>query len=599
MQYIKQLCKLVFSYAKVEFFLVISQKLIEAILPCVNVFVLSELVNQTIKVAEGKGEVKNVVILLLLLLCIETVNRVSKEINNYFKNKTISAIREHFTVDLLNKTSRLKYEYFEDANTRDLMERVFDKAEEKVVNGFYNLVSLISSILRTVGIAIIVFTQNWCAGLGIVLLDIPIILLSIKNGTTTYAANQEATRYRRSYQYLEELMLSRDNVNERKIYNSFSTLSQKWNQQYEITRKLEMSAFLKYFLPIRLSAFAEIVSVVLIMCLLALPVEGRTISAGLYMAVTGNIIQLFRIQTAQLPFGISEVVKSIRYQKELEIFLNFDEVLGNSMPKETGKSEVMIECKNLSFSYPNTTRRVLDGVNLKIEPWKNYAFVGANGSGKSTLIKLLLGVYTDYEGSILINRREVRTYTCEELHRIFSVVFQDYARYGISIRDNILIGNIDKLQSGEDIENILKRLRLWEKVNSLEKKEDTYLGKIRVDSTDFSIGQWQKIAIGRSLVSSAPIKILDEPTAALDPNLEYEFYQKYEEMREGSGTILISHRLASVQKADKIFVLHEGKIEEEGTHEELMEIRGIYYEMYTKQKAWYDKTPSTTLVYGI
>lgn len=138
------------------------------------------------------------------------------------------------------------------------------------------------------------------------------------------------------------------------------------------------------------------------------------------------------------------------------------------------------------------------------------------------------------------------------------------------------------------VETVLQGLGMWEEVRKLEDGAGTFLGKVKKGSVDLSLGQWQKLALARGLVSDAPVKILDEPTASLDPNLECEFYRKYEELCGNSETILISHRLASVQNAHRIFVLDAGKVAEAGTHDELMGLKGLYYEMYTQQKKWYD-----------
>ena len=214
---------------------------------------------------------------------------------------------------------------------------------------------------------------------------------------------------------------------------------------------------------------------------------------------------------------------------------------------------------------------------------------GFLGAGKTTLIKLLIGLYTSYEGSLTINGKEARDYNGEELHRLFSVVFQDFAKYGVSLEDNVVLGDIDHMEEAKGkVQTVLQGLGMWEEVRKLEDGAGTFLGKVKKGSVDLSLGQWQKLALARGLISDAPVKILDEPTASLDPNLECEFYRKYEELCGNSETILISHRLASVQNAHRIFVLDAGKVAEAGTHDELMGLKGLYYEMYTQQKKWYD-----------
>lgn len=599
MNHIVQLCKQIFHYSLVGAISMLFQKIIEGLLPAINVYVMAKLVDQIIKVASGNEDKDKLLFWLITMFVVEGANWLLMEMGQYVKGKTIAQVRIGLGSDLLKKAAILKYEYFEDSEAKDLLSRVFENGEERIVDGFYQLISLVTSGIRVIGIAAIVYTQNPFAALIIIILDVPIILLSVRNGTATFKANQEATRCRRRYQYLEEVMLSREAANERNIFQSYSKLSAKWNQEFDKARKLEMGAFLRYFVPIRISALAQIVGIAVVMIVLALPLDDYVISTGLFMSVTGNLIQLFRLQTGQLPFCVSEVVKAIKYQGELEIFKNYKEIpqFNKCLMEE---QNITIECKNLTFTYPNSDRKALNGINLTIEPQKSYAFVGTNGSGKTTLVKLLTGLYTEYEGSILINRKEVREYSPKELHQIFSVVFQDFSRYGISVRDNILIGDMNKMNDeSTDVESVLHQLALWNKVQELPEKERTILGKIKANSVDFSLGQWQKLAIGRSLISDAPIKVLDEPTASLDPNLECEFYQKYEDLMKSSGTILISHRLASVQRVDRIYVLDQGKITEEGTHTDLMKAGGIYYGMYSKQKEWYDKASDSAMEYSV
>ena len=220
---------------------------------------------------------------------------------------------------------------------------------------------------------------------------------------------------------------------------------------------------------------------------------------------------------------------------------------------------------------------------------KHYAIVGENGAGKTTLVKLLLGLYKNYSGKILINNRDLKTYTDEEINSIFSVVYQDYVKYQISVRDNIAIGCKGKTISDDRIIDILKSLGIWDKVNTFHNGLDTSLGKLESEGIDLSGGEWQKIAIARSLVSDASVYILDEPTASLDPISEKNLYDIYINLFKGKSSIIITHRLGNTKNVDCIVVLNEGTVCEIGSHNQLMELRGKYYSMYEKQRSWYDE----------
>jgi ATP-binding cassette subfamily B protein len=248
-----------------------------------------------------------------------------------------------------------------------------------------------------------------------------------------------------------------------------------------------------------------------------------------------------------------------------------------------------IEFKDVCFSYPGTEKPVLNGVSFVIEYGKHYSFVGVNGAGKTTITKLLTGLYTNYEGEILIDDRELRTLTQGELKALSSVIYQDFARYFLTLYENIAIAlpHDEESEKRSRVEKAVALVGLEETAGKLKNGLDTPLGKIHPDGVDISGGEWQRAAMARSVVSHAPLRILDEPTAALDPVNESQVYRRFEQISQGQTTIFISHRLGSTKLADTIYVLAGGKIEETGSHAELMAHNGLYAEMYNSQAEWY------------
>jgi len=210
--------------------------------------------------------------------------------------------------------------------------------------------------------------------------------------------------------------------------------------------------------------------------------------------------------------------------------------------------------------------------------------VGVNGAGKTTLTKLLTGLYGQYEGEILLNGRDLRSYSQSELKSLYSLAYQDFARYFVSLKDTIALGWPDREAR---LDATIHQVGLDDAVTELPKGANTPLGKILDEGTDISGGQWQRVAIARALVSPAPVRILDEPTAALDPISESDIYHEFKRMSQGVTTLFISHRLGSTLLADRIFVIGEGRVLEQGDHEELMALHGLYAEMYEAQRSWY------------
>ena len=242
-----------------------------------------------------------------------------------------------------------------------------------------------------------------------------------------------------------------------------------------------------------------------------------------------------------------------------------------------------MEIRNLRFRYTPDSPYVLDAVNLTIESGKSYSLIGQNGAGKSTLSKILLGLYRDFEGEILINGVDISHYTTDALCRIFSIVYQDFAKYYISLRNNVTLGHAQG-----DIDSALRLAELENVVAKLPDKENTPLGKIYDGGADVSGGEWQKIAIARALYANTPFMILDEPTASLSPMMESKLYKRFAEITKDKTSLLISHRLGSTKLSDVLFVLDNGVIAETGTHEALMAENGIYAGMFNSQRSWYE-----------
>lgn len=242
---------------------------------------------------------------------------------------------------------------------------------------------------------------------------------------------------------------------------------------------------------------------------------------------------------------------------------------------------------HVSFKYPGGTRKVLEDITLNIRPGEVVAMVGENGSGKTTLIKLLCRLYDPTGGTIAIDGIDLRQFETKALRREIAIVFQDYAHYHLSARENIWFGNTI-LPPGH--ERVIAAARLSGAdgvISSLPHGYDTILGKRFKDGEELSIGEWQKVALARAFVRDAQILVLDEPTSSMDAKAEYDVFQSFRQLVTGRTAILISHRFSTVRMADRIYVLKHGRIIEGGTHEELVALRGVYADLFERQAQSY------------
>jgi ATP-binding cassette subfamily B protein len=241
----------------------------------------------------------------------------------------------------------------------------------------------------------------------------------------------------------------------------------------------------------------------------------------------------------------------------------------------------------VSFWYPGTTRRILDRFNLKIQPGERIALIGQNGQGKTTIVKLLSRLYDPTEGQILLDGVDLREYSIEDLCHEIGVIFQDFMRYEMTAAENIAVGRIEKLHDRPLIELAAEKALADKVIEKLAGGYDQMLGRRFETGVDLSGGEWQRLALARAYLRDAQLLILDEPTAALDARAEYEVFERFYDLTVGKMTLLISHRFSTVRMADRIVVLENGKIVEEGKHDRLVQKGGVYAEMFELQASSY------------
>ncbi len=246
-----------------------------------------------------------------------------------------------------------------------------------------------------------------------------------------------------------------------------------------------------------------------------------------------------------------------------------------------------LEVREVSFRYPGTGRPVLNWVSFTIRPGERLALVGHNGAGKTTLVKLLCRLYDPTAGQILLDGQDLREYDLADWRRNIAVVFQDYAKYHLTAGQNIGLADLDRINDSTAITAAAKAAEADDLIAALPQGPDTLLGRQFEQGVELSIGQWQKVALARAFFRDAPLLILDEPTAALDAEAEYAVYQRFRDLTHGRTTLIISHRFSTVRMADRILVLQDGRIVEQGPHEDLMAAQGSYAAMYEKQASRY------------
>jgi len=318
----------------------------------------------------------------------------------------------------------------------------------------------------------------------------------------------------------------------------------------------------------------------------------RTVSGELTLGTLTFLTGAFarsRMFIEKILSGFNDVSEQALFLRDLFEFFEMEPQIRSKPNALLAPRPIRIgfEFQNVAFRYAGAARDVLRNINFQLAPGEKVALIGANGAGKTTLVKLLARLYEPTAGRILLDGVDLRDYSVEDLRREIGVIFQDYMRYDMRIKENIGFGKIEALDSDDLISGAAHKSQASEMIDRLPAKFNQVVGRRFEGGVDLSGGEWQKIALARAYMRDAQLLILDEPTATLDARAEYEVFLRFAELTRGRMSVLISHRFSTVRMADRILVLSEGDITEQGTHRELVEQGGLYAELFELQAAGY------------
>lgn len=561
--------------------------IITAAIAPLGVLVTSYFVDTALSVFAGECDSRKIVLPILLIAAFKIYEYVWSPILNLLTIKHDEKEWTTFDYPLLKEGASLEIKYREDPNMASHIGLAtsgsagFTTQLPGKIKSFAVLIAQLISYL-----AILVVRVPFVA-IAAILLCVPMILLSKKKEEDVFAKNiadQEQNRYISAF---KKYLTGRESVAERNLFGYSSEVADMYEQTEKKTRDRKYKYKIKW--GIREQAF-ELCRLLLctIGIFIMLPdVMNGDITIGTFISLTTVLFSSFPSILTSLQNEMFFLRTFKRSYNEFNDFLALDRNPGalDDMSTDAPKFE-KLELKNVSFSYPNTDKLILDHVNLVIENGRKYALVGANGSGKTTITKLILRMYDNYEGEILLNGKDLRLWKMADIKAMFGAITQSFEKYSISLEDNIKVGS-GFTASDDEVDKAIELAGLSDAVKDLPEGKKSKLSKIFKGGVDLSGGQWQRIAIARGIVSHAQLKILDEPTAALDPIAEKEVYDHFGEISRGAATLFISHRLASAKMADVIYVLDGGSIAESGSHSELMEQNGLYAEMFKNQQSWY------------
>lgn len=472
---------------------------------------------------------------------------------------------------------------FESSAFYDRLDRVRTSALTRpfiVTNG---VLTVIGAIAAGIGLGITIAALNPLLLPLIVIGGIPMLFTSRQESRLEFRFNVDQTQRIRLRTYLTILLTGRDEAKEIRAFGMQKNLRGRFNSMY--TQYLhDLAAHVRRRSALNLlgNLGAALVLALTLLALMWLIATGQISVAAAGAALIA--IRMLAGQVQSLASGVQTIFESGLFIDDLEKFVALapDRPVDRSKPTAPSQFET-IELTDVSFTYPGRPEPALDGVDVQIEAGEVIALVGENGSGKTTLAKVIAGLYAPDSGTVTWDGVDVAKYDDAELRERTAVIFQDFVHFALSGTENIGLGRPDDPREAEAIRNAARETGADNFLSSLPDGYETPLSRLFTDGHELSGGQWQRVAIARAYYRQAPLVILDEPSASLDPRSEYELFSSLKDTLAGRTALFISHRFSTVRSASRIYVLDAGKIVEHGTHDELMANRGVYAELFALQ----------------
>jgi len=472
------------------------------------------------------------------------------------------------SLDVLNKCVDLDLKDFENSDIYDMLGKAQMEGQTKVYLTYKSIMDMLMQITSLLSVISILLTMNSKIFILVIITPLISMFLNYKIGKRNYKMRMARIKNVRKTSYISYLLSNDVSYKEIKMFNLggylldiFSRLKNKLlKQDFEIIK-------VKSIYDITLGVFEEGISIFVILYIANMTMRGEILIGSMvaYIDSIGTVQSNLNIFLNRIP----EIYNNLLYVDQYFKLLNYSNKV-NQKEKIAINEIKKIELKNLSYSYNGKNNMVLRNINTTITKGELVGVVGENGSGKSTFIKLICGLYDNYQGEILINDVELKNIDTESLRNKISTVFQDFNKYEFTMRENIAFGDINQLRNDEQIYSILENVELKTKVEAYLDRIDTQMG-LWFDGEQLSIGQWQKVAIGRALIRDYDLIALDEPTSALDAKSERTIFNVLKEQCLNTIGIYITHRIKNIESTkSRVIVFKDGEIVGDGMHDELI-----------------------------
>ena len=552
------------------------------LIPLVNLWLWKEVLNGIVDFGNSK---QTVIVCLVIYIALQLATYLIDQFDNYVQDRYSDELKFYIEEQMMDKTSRMDLSFFDSAKMGDKVRHARNNFLT-MMNMSWLVFDIISAFINVVATLIIVCTYKWWLGLVTLVLLIPFMLYNKKRTERKLQMEKEQLRDNRKKDYYRDVFFNNDIQFEIKLNNIGSYFIGKYKETWQKLYKINKTEDIKHNIINTLIMIINVSSEFLVLTVSVFDVVNKYIGIG-DLQYNLSMVSRLRSQSQMLMNKVNKFLNDNTRLIELQEFMDIEpevEKSGTLKPSSNPK----IEFCNVSFRYPNAEQYVLKDCSFTIEPHEKVGLIGLNGAGKSTIIKLMFRFYDPEEGCIKLDGVDLKEYDIYAVRKMFGVLFQDFVTYCLPLREIIALSDFDerfndeKLKKACDISGASAVIKDW------ENGYDSVLGRYYADNgKDLSGGQWQLVGLARAYFKYSEYMILDEPSAALDPISEDRIFEQLYHLSEAKSSVTISHRLSNTTLADKILVIGDGHIIEQGSHFELLKQNGKYAELFNLQASKY------------
>jgi ATP-binding cassette subfamily B protein len=581
--------KLVWSAGRNTFLLTSVLQLAAALGIVAQLFVGKEVLS-TVLDAGSTVEFADLAPVLVALVVVTVALDLARAIQTE-QSRVLGELVARKAVDrVMDVSTRIDLLAFESPEFYDRLQRARAQGQFRALQTVNGLLGIVGASFAAVSIVLALAALQPLLLPFVVIGYLPLWIVASLNTRDLYQFTRGMTPNERQRNYLQNVLMGRNPAKEVRAFNLARFLRGRYDRLYdERIAELRSLARRRTGRSLIGSLASSGVTVATIATLSYLYISDRMSLAATGAAVFG-LYQLAS-QLNGLHMSATSLYEATLFIRDYSSFLELEPAVEEERGRPAPTGFEVLTAEDVSFTYPEAQYPAVDRVSLEIRRGEVVALVGENGSGKTTLAKMLAGLYRPERGRITWDGTDLADVDADELRRSVAVIFQDFERYLLPARENVGLGRHERVHAFEEIVEAARRADADDFLANLPEGYETMLGREFAGGYDLSIGQWQRVALARAFFRDAPFVILDEPTAALDARAESRLFERMRELLEGRSVVLISHRFSSVRSADRIYVLHEGRVVEEGSHDELMAADGLYAELFGLQARAYVEPP--------